>query len=325
VVTWWAGLDRSDPSTWYYDCDEPPEPGPRRLVPVYSYGDGLVFAGAVKVVGPAAVTDESRPLFADQAGNSLTLVRTSAGAGPFQLGDAFDTRDGVIRLMARDADSVTQGERLLAGDVLVVTGRETSGAITTALAELQEAPRQVAIPSPTDDRSEVILRYYEARVSASDATVRWGLRNATRAAIGATISEDASVALLDREAGVTSYYTARERDGTMTLYKVTGSPTAPEHREALVRNAAVPLAALVETRTITDAAGTRDLATAMEARMVVGADGGMPSEPLQARVEFVGAAHQPRRIGLRYGEFEITTPLPPPTMPPLEFNPPDMP
>jgi hypothetical protein len=319
TVTWWSGLVRSDPTTWFYDCSSPVEPGPRRLTPVFSYGDGVVLGGKLNIVGPAAVTPESAPLFGDQVGDSLTLIRSAAGRGPFQLGDAFDSASAVIRLMARDSTSVAQVEGLLAGEVLVVTGRDSSGIVATALAELQEAPHQVSIPSPTDDRGEVIVRYYEARVSTPEATVRWGLANAGRATTGVSILADAAVALLDGDAGVVSFYTARDVDGTLTLFKVIGDPRTPERRDALVTHAATSLVARLETTTTSDASGTRTLATALEATMVVASEAPTPSEPVHSRVEFIGAAHSPRRIGLHYGEFEITTPLPPPTQPPLQI------
>ncbi|MBK6314176.1 MAG: hypothetical protein IPF53_07625 [Blastocatellia bacterium] len=230
-VEWWSGASTSDPSTWYYRCATPGTGG--RLAPVYSYGDGVVFAGgdggaSVAIVGPAAVVPDTVKIYSDQTGDALVMLRTEPSMPRLSLGAAFETTGNTIRLVASDQATRAAVEGLVAGDVLVVTGNTATGATRTAIAELRETPSPVLWPSPLDTAGQPILQYFQASVEPSSSTFRWGLRNAAASAAGVVIDQDASVAVLDRAGGVVVFYTAGDRSGTSLLKVIGGVVTDPQ-------------------------------------------------------------------------------------------------
>lgn len=306
-VAWWPGFDKNDPSTWYYECAS--TTGPKELVPIYSYGTGVRYGrkrdakGKPAVLrGPAAVAGAEANLFDGQVGDALVVLKTEPGLAPFALGGPFVASSERIRLAGRDAARRSQIEGLRVGDLLVVTGRSSGGRVATAIAELAEAPRQIAAPSYLDAEGAPLLQYYEARVLAPDAEFRWGLRNSEETETGVTIEEDAAVALLSRSEAVVAFYTAAaEGEKTeLALVRIAGSPETPESFETLVPRAAAPLSASVAT--MTTAAG-ETVASGVTATMSVQASPGAPSEPLHVEARFLGAAQTNRRVGFTYGTF----------------------
>lgn len=312
-VRWWPAIDRDNPATWYYECGTPRPPA--RVSPVYSYGDGVLFAGGtgdpVPVVGPAAVVPESTPLFTGQTGDAVVLLRTEPSMPRLALGAAFDSSGSSIRLVAGDDLMAEAIGRLAAGDVLVVTGPGGDGETRTAVAELQATPAPVEWPSPLDEAGQPVLRYFQAGVAPSTGDFRWGLRNAPAAAAGISIGESASVAVLDRAAGVVVFHTLRGESGT-ELVKVTGGqaggsrsrgPVLPPSTsgQVLVRGAAAPLAAEVRTVTLGTGSAARAVAAGLTVAMPIAGEDGEMAEPLAATVEFVGAATTNTRLGLVMG------------------------
>lgn len=325
-VQWWSGASSADPSTWYYRCATPPAAG--RLAPVYSYGDGVVFAGGdtgvrVPVVGPAAVVPDSVPLYSDQAGDALVLLRTEPSMPRLALGGSFDSASNTIRLVATDPATREAVEGLASGDVLVVTGATPAGATRTALAELRSTPEPLVWPSPLDAAGEPILRYYQASVAPPSSDFRWGLRNPDAGTAGVVIDPDASVAVLDRTGGVVVFYTARGRAGT-ELVKVTGGvardaqqlgPVAGDAnvRQVLVRGAASALRAEVRTMTVGEGGTARTVAAGLTVAMPIAGESGEPnSEPLSASVAFLASAMTNTKLGFSYGTItdEVSFPGP---------------
>lgn len=326
-VEWWSGANTSDPSTWYYRCSTPGAGG--RLAPVYSYGDGVVFAGGnrdatVAVVGPAAVVPDSTPLYPDQNGDALVMLRTEPSTSRLALGASFDTTSNTIRLVASDVATREAIETLAAGDVLVVTGNTAAGTTRTAIAELRETPAPVVWPSPLDTSGQPILRYFQASVEPSSSEFRWGLRNAAASAAGVTITQDASVAVLDRSGGVVVFYTARDERDRTEFVKVTGGVvTDPQQlgpgirnrnsRQVLVRDAAAPLRAEVRTMTVGTGDTARTVTSGMSVAMPIAGENGEPNvEPLSATVEFLASAMTNSKLGFTYGTISETVTFPSP-------------
>lgn len=325
-VEWWSGATTSDPSTWYYRCATPGAGG--RLAPVYSYGDGVEFAGGdngatVPIVGPAAVVPDSSPIYSDQSGDALVMLRTEPTVPRLSLGAAFDSTSNAIRLVASDPATRTAIENLVAGDVLVVTGNSTTGVTRTAVAELGETPQPILWPSPLDPAGQPILKYFEASVLPSSNTFQWGLRNSASSSAGVVIGSDASVAVLDRAGGVVVFYTARDRTGT-SLVKVTGGlPTATRllgpgvqsgsQRQILVRDSASALRAEVQTKTVGTGGTARTVSSAMTVAMPISGENGEASaEPLSATVEFLASAMTNSKLGFAYGTISETVTFPSP-------------
>ncbi len=325
-VEWWSGASTSDPSTWYYRCATPGAGG--RLSPVYSYGDGVVFAGgdtgsSVAIVGPAAVVPDTAKLYSDQAGDALVMLRTEPSVPRLSLGGAFDSMSTTIRLVAGDPATREGIESLVPGDVLVVTGNSMSGQTRTAVAELRQTPVPVLVPSPLDTTGQPILKYFEASVQPSTSTFRWALRNASASAAGVIIDPDASVAVLDRSGGVVVFYTARDRSGT-SLVKVTGGvATDPQQlgpavqadgqRQVLVRDAAAALRAEVLTMTVGTGGTARTVSSALTVAMPIsGENGGANVEPLSTTVEFLASAMTNSKLGFTYGTITETVTFPSP-------------
>ncbi len=325
-VEWWSGATTSDPSTWYYRCATPGAGG--RLAPVYSYGDGVVFAGgdngaSVPIVGPAAVVPDSSPMYSDQSGDALVMLRTEPTVPRLSLGAAFDSTSNTIRLVASDPDTRSAIENLVAGDVLVVTGNSTTGGTRTAVAELSETPQPILWPSPLDSAGQPILRYFEAGVLPSSNTYQWGLRNSAASSAGVVIGSDASVAVLDRAGGVVVFYTTRERTGT-NLVKLTGGVTGDlrqfgpgaqsrDQRQILVRDAAAALRAEVQTMTIGTGGAARTVSSAVTVAMPISGENGAPSaEPLSTTVEFLASAMTNSKLGFTYGTITETVTFPSP-------------
>ncbi len=325
-VEWWSGASTSDPSTWYYRCATPGTGG--RLAPVYSYGDGVVFAGgdggaSVAIVGPAAVVPDTVKIYSDQTGDALVMLRTEPSMPRLSLGAAFETTGNTIRLVASDQATRAAVEGLVAGDVLVVTGNTATGATRTAIAELRETPSPVLWPSPLDTAGQPILQYFQASVEPSSSTFRWGLRNAAASAAGVVIDQDASVAVLDRAGGVVVFYTAGDRSGTSLLKVIGGVVTDPQQlgpgvpaantRQVLVREAAAALRAEVRAMTV-GTGGTAQVVTSglSVAMPIAGENGEANVEPLSATVEFLASAMTNSKLGFTYGTISETVTFPSP-------------
>lgn len=325
-VTWYPGLDKSDPSTWFYSCATTPAT-PRAPKPVYSYGTGVVYdAGAggkpVAIVGPAAVAPESEPLFDGQKGDALVMIKSEPGFAPFVLDGQFATTGGVIRFATSDERQSGAVQALAANDVLVVTGRTNLGEHATAIAQLTEAPHRIEQASYADPDGNPMLEFYEAPIAAPDATFAWGLTNSAATAHGTTIEPDASVTLLDRDEGVVAFYTAEAGDGKeLTLYKVVGALSGKRaDRERLVEHASSALSA--ELTTTTTASGT-DMPASVTASIAVAPVAGEPAEVVHVRARFLTGAGVNGGMGFMYGTFPSPVTFPATGITPITLESPD--
>lgn len=309
-VPWWEGFDREEPSTWYYDCSQsgggdpkktaarvpggggggtkPPDPTPPGsiphqfdLAPVASYGTGVVVSSKLKLVGPVAVLAEETGLGGAQDGQALLVLRTEPGVGQFRLAAPLVTTSGVIRLVGRASGERGAIEGLLPGDILMVTGRDSAGAVRTSLVALTAAPRPVGASTVARADGSPVFQTFEARIAPPGETYLGYLANSEATSAGAEYLVDAAVALLGREGAVVSYYTAKGEEG-LGLYRAVGDPTKPASVERLVEGAAEGL--VVESRPGGDPAFVRPI-TGVRIRVPVAAgDGTTDAEPLEADV-----------------------------------------
>jgi hypothetical protein len=227
---------------------EPPRAGHRTVQPVVSFGTGVRVGASLTIAGPVAVTDAERPLFPNQVGDALSILRTMTPKGPLHLGADFDSSTGFIRLVAAGTDARNAVADLTAEDVLVITGRSGDGSVVTAVAGILGPAEPVAMPTPQTEDGVAVFSYYQLRVTGPGDTCRWGLGNSGAAAAGVVLGRDASVALVDRSEGVVTYYTSgpgSEGYGrgsrSIVLHRVVGDPRAPLEDESLVEPAGAPL------------------------------------------------------------------------------------
>lgn len=267
---WWEGLDRDDPSTWYWNCGAksnakgetersgdasrglPTAPIDVQLAPTMKFGSGVRVGERLSIVGPLSVTAENQAVAPGQAGSAVTFLRTDPQFTSFRLGGKFQGNSGVIQLVARDRVDVEQIEAVVAGDIFVVNGRTTAGEYATALAAVTEPFHQIAVPSPTDGSGTVLFNYYEAPTAEPGSTFAFGLRNSDLTDEGVDIGDDAAVALLDRSAPVVTYYTAAGKNGYV-LHRAVGDPASPAQIEEIAGTVASPLEAHLTWATPGDA------------------------------------------------------------------------
>lgn len=279
-IAWWAGMNMSDPNTWYYSCgqgsgghtgllgapvaagtegeqqraggsgggtggssilsDFPTTPLDLELERQIRFGTGVRVGDRLSIVGPLALTTEENAIADGQRGDAVTILRTDPHFAPFTLGHTFQGGSGVIRLTARDEVDVDEILSLRAGDVLVVNGKTASGVHATALASITASFRQVAVPSPAGPDGQVIVRHFEAPIAQPNQTLAFGLRNSEFADVGIDIDDDAAVALLDREAPVVTYYTVEDEGRTYALVRAVGDPARPDEVEQIATAVSAP-------------------------------------------------------------------------------------
>jgi hypothetical protein len=318
-VDWWDGINRDDPSTWYWDCGpkrgekgatEPTDDSSRelptrpidvQLAPTMKFGSGVRVGERLSIVGPLAVTPEDRGIAPGQAGTAVSFLRTDPQFASFRLGGKFQGNGGVIQLVARDRVDVEQIEAVVAGDIFVVNGRTTAGEYATALAAVTEPFHQIAVPSPTDGSGNVLFKYFEAPIEEPGSRLAFGLRNSDLTDEGVDIGDDGAVALLDRSAPVVTYYTAAVDSG-YALRRVVGDPATAEQTEELAGAVASPLEADLTWATTgnADATGAEAsirppspedlLAVTVRVPILATEANGETREPLEATLNLTGVA-----------------------------------
>jgi hypothetical protein len=320
-VDWWEGLDRNDPSTWYWNCGArdgldraagptdgtgfrlPTVPLDVQLAPTVKFGSGVRVGERMSIVGPLAVVPEDRGIAADQAGSAVTVLRTDPQFASFRLGGRFQGNGGVVQLVARDRIDLEQIEALTAGDILVVNGRTPAGEYATALAAITAPFHQIAVPSPADERGEVLFKYFEAPVREPGARLPFGLRNSDLTDEGVDIGDDASVALLDRAAPVVTYYTARTED-RYVLRRVVGDPATSDAAEEIAGTVGSALeadltwAVTPDTDSTGETAAVRPpqpedlLAVTVRVPLLATESDGEAREPIEATLNLSGVARR---------------------------------
>ncbi len=298
-ITWWSGLDPDDPSTWYYACGKsghgnasakpggggggPAAPISHELTvqPVASYGAGIRVGGGLEIVGPVAVPSETVGLGGQQVGEGLAVLRSEPRVASLRLGATLVTLSGVARFVARDAMDVAAVEGLRENDVLYVTGRDTAGAVRSAVVGVRTAPRRIRSATPSQDGNP-IFQYFEAGIEAPGATLAGYLANTSETASGTEFLTDATVVVLARDGAVVTYYAARDDSG-VGLYRVVGDPESPLVRERLLQDTVAGL------RVQTTPVGSR-VVTAVRVSVPVPVDDeGGGAEPLEAEVALLNA------------------------------------
>lgn len=306
-VPWWDGVNPNDPSTYWYDCGGKRGEGSSGSgtgggssttivtgsvqVPASAgYGTG-VRARELPIVGPVAVWE--RELAPGQQGPVVATLRTEPGARTFRLAGSWESYSGVIRLVARDEPDREAVEALQAEDILWVNGLAADGSPATALAQLTEVPRVIAMPTPIDADGRPVYTYYEARVLPPSSTFRFGLQNSEATSLGVTIRGDATVVLLDRAQALVCFYTREnEQGGQLSMVRAVGDPSEPLETEVLVAHATAPLSAALQ---LAGAAETGVLAALPVARDATDTS----SEPLRVAFE-LPIAKRPHQLELKY-------------------------
>ena len=303
-----------------------PPTGTVHVPPVVSYGSGVRVGESLSIRGPVTVSDAGSPLFERQVGDAVSVLRTESGTAPLRLGAPFDNRSGRIVLVANGRDSEDAIGSLRRGDVLVVTGRSVAGTVVTALAGVANDAEAVALPTPQTSGGEPVFGYYEVEIAAPAERLRCGLLNTEEAAAGVVIAPDAAVALVDRAAGVVTFYTSQDEKKeddvervSFALHRVAGDPASPDEDEVLVEQAAAPLDAkllwsdgtMTESTDVTAPAGAV-LSTVTVAVPVVseepGPNGKHRSELLELAAELFNSTSPSSRMTVWFGVFAEPTP-----------------
>ncbi len=350
AVEWWSGAKRDDPSTWYYNCrgngtsrtgdlsngkepsgggggkdpggggggSTPPGSVPHQfsITPVVSYGTGFVVGRRVTLAGPCAVIPESSDPTGLQHGPGLMIARTDPNFDTFTLSQPLSTSSGVIRLGGRDASQTAEITRLVAGDVLVVTGRGGAGAVVTTLVSLAEPLREVSAPTVGGASGQPLFRDFEARIDAPGETYLGYLTNTPAASEGVEIERDATVALLARDGAVVTYC-ASKVGGDLGLLRMVGNPGEAQYSETLIGGLSGPLevAMLPEATAVGPAAGgpggTSGLTTGVHIALPVssGPDS-HDAEPVESTVALLDAASPAARLALMWDVLEESSPGP---------------
>jgi hypothetical protein len=305
LVDWWDQMVPSDPTTWYYAVDKThravagkdPTPSTGRplssiphqfeLTPVWSPGTEVIVGDGLALRGPCAVLPEATGCGGDQVGGAVMALQVERGPGTLRLGARLVTTTGAIRLVASTASQIEAVESLSVGDVLVITGREASGSITTSLVGVRSRARAVAAPTPARADGTPIFHYYDVETTGPGEIVGGYLRNGPATAGGAEYLEDATVARLSRDGAVVTFYTRRS-DGGLALVRAVGDPRRPETIETLVEGVLSPLE--VEAFGPTAKTGTEPAAIAVLRVSVPLRADDRRADPLEATINLHGGA-----------------------------------
>lgn len=302
-VDWWEGIDRDDPSTWYWNCEGkkaagtgggggggvvvPPHELP--ITPVIKYGNGFLINREIPLSGPVTVSPEGT-WRVDEVGDSLTVIRTQPESPPLRLGSEFSTTSQTLRLVARDERNVQAVENLYDGDLIAVVGRDAAGGVHCGIFQVSQRASRVAAPSVTWPDGEPVFIYFDVPVSRPDAELPLGLANSALVAGGVTLRADAAVALLHRHEPVVTYLTKRA-DDEFELWRLVGNPAEPAIEERVAAGLATPLS--IQTELAPEAPGLTAadrLRTVTLSFATAAADRGATGQPVSVHLELLNGA-----------------------------------